>query len=155
MDSVYKTVKEEMPDFNFLKQGSIPRYKLLETFKENIDSVLLGTNTFWQGVDVPGEALQCVILTKIPFAVPTEPIIEARIEKIQREGKDPFTTYQIPQAAIMFKQGFGRLIRNKKDRGIIAILDPRVKTRGYGKTFLSTLPKCQEVKDIKSMKPFL
>jgi ATP-dependent DNA helicase DinG len=114
--------------------------------------MLLGTTTFWQGVDVPGEALGCVIITKLPFGVPTDPLNAARIKAIRRVGGNPFGEYQIPQAVIMFKQGFGRLIRTKTDKGIVAVLDPRLRTRHYGRYFLEALPPCRRVYDMSELR---
>jgi len=137
------------------KQGDADSYRLIEIFKRDNHSALFGTYTFWQGIDIPGDDLQCVIITKLPFAVPDEPITEARMEALQREGKDPFLHYQIPQAAILLKQGFGRLIRTKTDKGIIAILDSRVMTKGYGKQFLNSLPECRMTTAIDDIRNFL
>ncbi|MBI5573805.1 MAG: hypothetical protein HY919_04550 [Elusimicrobia bacterium] len=120
--------------------------------KKSKNAVLLGTDTFWQGVDVPGRDLECVIITRLPFSVPDEPLVEAKMEYLERLGKNPFTHYQIPQAIIMLKQGFGRLIRRKSDMGIVAILDPRVKTRQYGEKFLRSLPECKNVSSIEELK---
>jgi ATP-dependent DNA helicase DinG len=119
-----------------------------------MNSVLLGTNTFWQGVDVPGKALECVIITKLPFSVPDDPMTEARMELIESRNGNPFLEYQVPQAIMMFKQGFGRLIRTKSDRGVVAVLDPRVTTRYYGKSFLNVLPKCRYTSSISEVKSF-
>lgn len=131
-----------------LVQGSgMPRARLLETFRLETDSVLFGTSSFWQGVDVPGEALSCVIIARLPFAVPTTPVQEARLEEIEAGGQDPFTSYSLPQAVIKLKQGVGRLIRSKTDTGSIVILDSRIATRNYGKTFLESLPDCRIVEN--------
>ena len=141
-------------DIVFLRQGEHPRYTLLEEFKKNPKAVLLGTNSFWQGVDVPGRALECVIITKLPFSVPDDPVTEARMELIEARNGNPFTEYSIPQAIMMFKQGFGRLVRTKTDRGIVAVLDPRITTRYYGKSFTAALPKCKYTSDIGEVKSF-
>lgn len=154
LDATYDTLKDDLIDLNVLRQGDAPRYKLLEKFKRRDSSVLLATNTFWQGVDVPGRALECVIISKLPFAVPEEPIIEAKMELLRSQNKDPFIHYQIPQAIIMLRQGFGRLIRTKDDIGMVAILDPRIKTRFYGKSFLGALPECQEVSRLEQVQRF-
>ena len=128
-----------------LKQGDAPRHRLTEIFKNDKTSVLFATDSFWEGVDVAGEALENVILTKLPFSVPKEPVIEARVEAIAQKGGNPFLEYTVPQAVIRFKQGFGRLIRSKTDRGSIMIFDRRILEKHYGKMFLRSLPECQWV----------
>src|SRR5437773_6446600 len=128
---------------NLLMQGAgAPRSKLLEQFKSTPRSVLFGTDSFWGGVDVPGEALSNVIITRLPFAVPDHPLIEAKLELIEERGGDPFTEYSLPEAILKLRQGVGRLIRTKSDRGIIVILDNRIVTRPYGRAFLQALPRC-------------
>ena len=139
---------------NFLRQGEMDSYKLVEEFKERDNTVLLGTYTFWQGVDIPGDALQCVIIVRLPFQVPDDPVTEARLERLKENGKDPFIHYQIPNAILMFKQGFGRLIRTQSDKGIVAILDPRVRTRFYGERFLDSLPDCMRTDSIEKVEEF-
>ncbi|MCK4851630.1 MAG: DEAD/DEAH box helicase [Candidatus Omnitrophica bacterium] len=155
MNRTHTELKESFEDLRILKQGEAPRYKLLEMFKRGKRTVLLGTNTFWQGIDIPGKALECVVISKLPFAVPDDPIIEAKMELLLSHGKNPFVHYQIPRAVIMLKQGFGRLIRTGRDRGIVAILDPRVRTRGYGKRFIDALPRCRQTSDLARAEQFL
>ena len=126
--------------YPLLVQGEAPRALLLERFKQTPNAVLLATSSFWQGVDVVGEALSCVIVDKLPFASPGDPIVQARIEAIRRAGGDAFSTYQVPLAILTLLQGLGRLLRHRNDRGVLAILDPRVRTMGYGRRFLEALP---------------
>jgi len=130
-------------DLTLLKQGkSLNRSRLLNEFRRNPNSVLLGTDSFWQGIDVPGESLSNLMIVKLPFSVPDEPLLQARLEKIRMNGGNPFFDYQLPEAILKFKQGFGRLIRTKNDKGIVVILDPRIVTKPYGKRFLDALPTC-------------
>ncbi len=142
---VYEKLRNDplLAKYPLLKQGDFSRHLLLQEFKQVAGSVLFATNSFWEGVDVPGEALRCVIIVKLPFIVPSEPIYQACSEMLEREGKDPFNDYAIPQAVIRFKQGFGRLMRTKADRGCIVCLDHRLVKKNYGKQFLSSLPPCK------------
>ncbi len=147
MDEVYNRLKNKLP-YKLFKQGQKSRSTLLNAFRKDIHSVLFGTSSFWQGVDVQGEALSCVIIDKLPFAVPSEPIVEARIESLRAKNENPFMSYQVPSAIITLKQGLGRLIRSKQDKGILSILDNRLLTKQYGQVFLESLPKCRIVREI-------
>ncbi|NOS35125.1 MAG: helicase c2, partial [Deltaproteobacteria bacterium] len=138
-----------------LRQGEQDSYRLINLFKETNDAVLLGTTTFWQGIDIPGNDLECVVITKLPFQNPDDPVVEARVERLLKEGKDPFNSYQVPQAILLFRQGFGRLIRRTDDRGVVAILDPRVRTKSYGSRFLNSIPRCRRSDSLDEVKGFL
>ncbi len=129
-----------------MAQGDVARSTLLERFKSSLNGVLFGTDSFWEGVDVKGRALECVVITRLPFRVPTEPIQEARVEDLQDRGIHPFMNFTLPQAVLKFKQGFGRLIRSKDDRGVVAVLDQRILTKSYGRAFLSSLPETRLVR---------
>jgi len=139
LKEVYERVKKD--DFTFLVQGEAPVFKLLETFRDDISSVLFATQSFWQGIDVPGEALSCLVITRLPFDVPDDPRLEGVAENLKEHGLEPFYSFQLPQAVLRFRQGFGRLIRNTKDRGVVCVLDKRIIERSYGKSFLDSLPK--------------
>jgi len=137
-----------------LLQGDSPKLMLLRRFRAEKNAVLVATMSFWEGVDVPGDALRLVVIDKIPFAVPTDPVVAARTAAIEAAGHNPFTAYSVPQAAITLKQGFGRLIRTRDDRGIVAILDRRIRTRGYGKTLLESLPPARRTDDLATVASF-
>ncbi len=140
LNIVWNILKDDVP-YTILKQGDSPRSVLLDSFRNDIHSILLGTASFWQGVDVPGEALSCLIVDKLPFDSPFEPLVGARIKIIHDQGGNPFMEYQVPSAIITFKQGIGRLIRNNSDRGILAVLDNRILTSRYGRLFINSLPE--------------
>jgi ATP-dependent DNA helicase DinG len=128
--------------YEVLVQGEAPRERLLERFREDVTSVLVATSTFWQGIDVPGESLSLLVIDKLPFAAPGDPLVEARCERIDALGGDWFRAYTLPAAVLQLRQGFGRLIRSHSDRGVIAILDPRLRSSPYGRAFLESLPAC-------------
>ena len=141
-------------DYPILVQGSAPRSVLIDQFRSTPHAVLLATSSFWQGVDVVGEALSCVIVDKLPFASPGDPVVSARIDALKAEGGDAFADYQVPLAILALQQGLGRLIRHRTDRGVLAILDPRVKTMGYGRRFLASLPPAPVTHDLDAVARF-
>jgi ATP-dependent DNA helicase DinG len=148
LDWVYREVAPELVNslgVNALRQGDDNRTALLDRFRRDTTSVLFATLSFWEGVDVEGESLECVVLAKLPFKVPDEPVTQARAEDIERRGGNAFTDYSVPLAVIKFKQGFGRLIRNRTDHGGVLILDKRVAQKHYGRVFLNSLPSCRTV----------
>ncbi len=147
LKTCFELLEQRLKDnlYHPLKQGDDDRLALLNKFKKTNRSVLFGTDSFWEGIDVTGDALRCVIIVKLPFKVPTDPLMQARSEAITARGGDPFMEYSLPQAIVKFKQGFGRLIRNQRDRGCIICLDNRITTKKYGQFFLNSLPKCQQV----------
>jgi ATP-dependent DNA helicase DinG len=142
-------------DYPILVQGSVPRSLLLQRFRDTPHSVLFATSSFWQGVDVVGEALSCVIIDKLPFASPGEPVLAARIEAIRARGGEPFGEYQVPLAILALRQGLGRLIRHRRDRGVLTVLDPRLRTKGYGRRFLSSIPPAPVVHELDAVSAFL
>ena len=127
-------------EYPLLVQGAAPRSALLREFRSLGNAVLLATSSFWQGVDVVGEALSCVIVDKLPFASPADPVTAARIEAVNARGGSAFSEYQLPLAILTLQQGLGRLIRHRQDRGVLAVLDPRVRTKSYGARFLEAMP---------------
>jgi len=137
-----------------LVQGAAPRRELLERFREFGNAVLLGTSSFWEGVDVRGEALSCVIIDKLPFGSPGDPVLQARIEALRRQGVNPFMAYQLPNAVITLKQGIGRLIRDHTDRGVLVLCDPRLRSKSYGRVFLNSLPHMPRTHDIDAIHEF-
>jgi ATP-dependent DNA helicase DinG len=144
LNQCYELLKNKI---DILRQGDASRMSLLDKFKANKGSILFGTDSFWEGVDVPGDALRLVIIVKLPFKVPDDPIVSAKGDLLKKEGKNPFMDYLLPEAAIKFKQGFGRLMRRKTDRGCIVCLDRRLISKSYGKLFLKSLPNCPVVMD--------
>jgi ATP-dependent DNA helicase DinG len=141
-------------DFPVLMQGEGSRSGVLEKFRETPNAVLFATSSFWQGVDVRGEALSCVIIDKLPFAVPSDPVVASRQNYIDRHGGSSFSEYSVPSAIIALKQGIGRLIRSETDRGVLSILDPRIVTKNYGQQFLQSLPPARITRKIEDVEAF-
>jgi ATP-dependent DNA helicase DinG len=150
MNTLYELVSSRV-NFPCFIQGSMSKAGLLDKFRQTPNAVLFATSSFWQGVDVRGEQLSCVIIDKLPFAVPSDPIVAARTRFIDESGGKSFFDYSVPQAVITLKQGIGRLIRSKTDKGVIALLDPRLKTKGYGKDFLNSLPRTRITSELKDV----
>jgi ATP-dependent DNA helicase DinG len=140
--------------YEVLVQGEAPRERLLERFRDDVASVLLATATFWQGVDIPGESLSLLVIDKLPFSAPGDPLHEARCEAVEAAGGDWFRDFALPTAMLQLRQGFGRLIRGHDDRGVVAILDPRLRSRPYGRAFLAALPRCPLVDDLGAVAAF-
>jgi ATP-dependent DNA helicase DinG len=149
-----QAIAELSLDYPILVQGTAPRTQLLKRFRETPHAVLFATSSFWQGVDVIGDALSCVIVDKLPFASPSDPITSARIDAIRGRGGAPFDEYQVPLAILTLQQGLGRLIRHRRDRGVLAVLDPRLRTKGYGRRFIASLPPAPVVHDLAHVERF-
>ena len=154
LNATYRYLKDLLP-YPILLQGDKPKRQLLNEFKQKIDSILLATSSFWQGIDVPGEALSCLMIDKLPFEVPEDPLVAARMDYFSEKGVNPFFNYQVPRAVINLKQGVGRLIRSSKDRGVVVIFDTRLFTKGYGRIFLESLPPCRITRDTNNIQDFL
>jgi ATP-dependent DNA helicase DinG len=153
MDEIYERLLGLL-DFPMLKQGDAPKSALLEEFRLTPHAVLFGTSSFWQGVDVQGEQLSCVIIDRLPFAVPSDPVVAARVKAIDAGGGNAFFEYQVPSAVITLKQGFGRLIRSLHDRGLLALLDNRILKKQYGRVFVESLPPYKKTTDLKKVEGF-
>ena len=154
MRAVHRLINDKIPHKTFM-QGEMPKSAILKGFIEHRSSVLFPTMSFWEGGDVQGDALVCVIIDKLPFASPGDPLIEAKINLIRKKGGNPFFDLQVPQAVITLKQGLGRLIRKKDDYGILSILDKRLRTKGYGRKFIKSIPKARVSTDINEVKDML
>jgi ATP-dependent DNA helicase DinG len=149
-----QAIAEMALDYPILSQGTAPRSQLLNQFRATPHAVLFATSSFWQGVDVAGEALSCVIVDKLPFASPADPITAARIDRIRARGGDPFGEYQVPLAILTLQQGLGRLIRHRRDCGVLAVLDPRIRTKAYGRRFVASLPPAPVVHELSDIDAF-
>ena len=154
MNQIYERVRLRVR-YPLLLQGSAPRGALLERFRTTPNAVLFATASFWQGVDVPGSQLSCVIVDRLPFAVPSDPVVAARVRALQQDGRNPFAEYQVPEAVLALKQGFGRLIRTRTDRGILAILDNRIQRMQYGRIFLESLPEYGVTRELEDLRRFM
>jgi ATP-dependent DNA helicase DinG len=153
MNEAYDLLQDRI-DYPLMRQGDAPRSELLQSFRKTKHAVLLGTNSFWEGVDVRGKALSCVIIDKLPFAPPDDPVFRARAARMQENGQNPFMAYQLPQAVISLKQGVGRLIRDTSDYGVLMICDPRLKTKSYGRVFLKSLPDMKRTTEFADVDTF-
>jgi ATP-dependent DNA helicase DinG len=157
MNEVYQRLEGKLP-WNVYKQGWLPKRALLDAFREDVHSVLFATASFWEGVDIVGQSLSCVIIDKLPFSVPDEPIAQAKADLLRRQGKNDYQIFQkmtLPKAILSLKQGFGRLIRTRTDRGVVAILDNRITVKRYGVTVLRSLPGARVVRDLGDVERFM
>ena len=154
LNKVFNLLDPKLRDYPLYKQGDLSPSRMLEKFRQE-PSVIFGTNSFWQGVDIPGDALSSVVITKLPFDVPSDPLVEARVEDLKKRRINPFRHFQIPRAIIQLRQGFGRLIRTAHDRGVVSILDSRIVRRGYGEQFIASLPPCRRTGELAEVQGFL
>ena len=153
MNEIHERLLGEL-EFPMLRQGDAPKTALLEEFRLTPNAVLFATSSFWQGVDVQGEQLSCVIIDRLPFAVPTDPVVAARVKAIDADGGNAFFQYQVPAAVITLKQGFGRLIRSLHDRGLLVLLDNRIRKKQYGRVFVDSLPNYKRTTDLRAVVEF-
>src|SRR4029079_14671766 len=149
-----QAIAEMALEYPIFVQGTVPRSQLLKQFRETPNSVLLATSSVWQGVDVVGDALSCGVIDKLPFASPSDPVTAARIDAIRARGGEPFDECEVPLAILPLQQGLGRLIRHRQDRGVLAVLDPRLRTKGYGARFVASLPPAPVVHELSDVDAF-
>ena len=154
MQALYERVRQRIP-YEILLQGTAPKRTLLERFRKTPNAVLFATSSFWQGIDVQGQQLSAVVIDRLPFAVPSDPIVAARIRIINEDGGNAFTDYQIPDAVIRLKQGFGRLLRSQTDRGVVCLLDNRILRKAYGRMFLESLPPYRRTESLEELQRFM
>ncbi len=154
MNAAYDQITQSELPYPLLRQGEMPNPRLIQTFKEEQNAVLFGTQSFWEGVDIPGADLRLVIIDRLPFAVPDSPLHKTRVDEITASGGDWFNDFALPQAQLRLKQGFGRLIRTSRDRGVVAILDTRLVRKTYGQRFLQFLPPARRVYDLAEVETF-
>jgi len=154
MREIHERVRPRIP-YPTLLQGTAPRTALLDKFRKTPNAVLFATSSFWQGVDVPGDQLSCVIIDRLPFAVPSDPVVSARVRALNEDGRNAFLEYQVPEAVLALKQGFGRLIRSRKDRGVLALLDDRITRMRYGSVFFESLPSYTRTRSLADVERFM
>jgi len=140
MKKTYQKLKKTYPYIDIIKQGDISRKKIIDKMKKQEKGIVFATSSFWEGIDLPGKALRCLTIVRLPFPVPTNPVVSAICKEMEKEGKSSFQNYMLPVAITAFRQGFGRLIRKKSDYGIVIVLDKRILTKNYGRSFISSIP---------------